>query len=87
MARPATTVTLAEILRVLETKTGLIECLSRNGQCSKVGKCTIETPMADLNHKFRRILEETKLADFITVRKTQEISMPVISVSLGDSEL
>ena len=68
LARPASTVSLAEILRVLESKTGLIECLSKNGRCDKVENCSIKIPMAGINHKFRKILEETKLTDFINTR-------------------
>lgn len=68
LARPASTVSLSEVFMALESKTGLSDCLSENGKCVKAENCVIKPPMARLNKKFRRILEETKLDDFITPR-------------------
>jgi len=81
LARPASTVSLAEVLTVLETKTGLIDCLSRDGRCDKSESCSIRNPMAGLNHKFRKILEETKLTDFINSCRDSQKSLSTISAA------
>ena len=84
LARPATQVSLADVLRVLETKTGLIECLSKKGRCSQAGNCSIKAPMAGLNHKFRVILEETKLSDLIDQRPERLQSFPLAPAAAGE---
>ena len=66
LARPATTVSLAEILNALEKKYGLTECMSDDNKCRKAGNCAIAMPLAGINQKFRRILEQTMLIDFIS---------------------
>ncbi len=85
LARPASSVSLADILRVLETRTGLIECLSKGGKCAKKADCVIKSPMSGLNHKFRKILEETKLADFIPPGRRGGIPLPMASSLTGEN--
>jgi Rrf2 family protein len=79
LARPASAVSLAEILRVLESKTGLIECLSQNGRCDKSENCSIKKPMSGLHHKFRKILEETMLTDLIHPHREGEALLTIAS--------
>ena len=66
LARSARTVSLAEILNALEKKNGLTECMSDDNKCQKSGNCGIAMPLAGINQKFRRILEQTMLTDFIS---------------------
>lgn len=66
LARSAKTVSLAEILNALEKKKGLTECMSDGNKCWKSGNCAIAMPLAGINQKFRRILEQTMLTDFIS---------------------
>jgi Rrf2 family protein len=81
LARPASAVSLAEVLTALESKTGLIECLSRNGRCDKSENCSIRTPMAGLNHKFRKIFEETMLTDLMNFGQNPEKQVRVSTIS------
>lgn len=84
LARPATQVSMADVLRVLETKTGLIECLSKNSRCSQAANCSIKAPMAGLHHKFREILEETKLTDLIDHRRGRVEMISLTSTLTGE---
>lgn len=84
LARPAAQVSLADVLRVLESKTGLIECLSKKGRCNQADNCSIKEPMAGLNHKFREILEETKLTDLINHSRSRMDTVSLASTLAGD---
>lgn len=63
LAKSASEVSLADILRALGTRPGLIPCGSDSAECSQVDRCTIRQPMARVNQKVTRILEETMLTD------------------------
>lgn len=65
LARPPSEVSLAEILRALESRTGVTECVSENGACHHVDRCTLKLPMAKVNNKVTKILEETTLTDLM----------------------
>jgi Rrf2 family nitric oxide-sensitive transcriptional repressor len=71
LARPATQISLAEVLRISESKTGLLECMSENGKCTKTEYCIIRSPMARLNLQFKKIFEDTMLTDLITAQDEQ----------------
>ena len=65
LARPASSVSLAEVLKALESRTGMIECASKNGRCTHMDTCVIRLPMARVNQKVSKILEETMLTDLM----------------------
>jgi Rrf2 family protein len=64
-AKDPSQVSLADILTALENKNGLIACDSGNGDCKQIHHCTIRKPLARVNQKVKRILEETMLADLL----------------------
>lgn len=63
LARPAAQVSLAEILRAIERRSGLIDCAPGHGICAVSRQCRIRGPMLGVHHKVKRVLEETSLAD------------------------
>ncbi len=63
LARPAERVSLAEILRAIERRSGLIDCAPGHGICAISRQCRIREPMLGVHRKVRRVLEETSLAD------------------------
>lgn len=72
LARPASSVSLAEVLRVLESRNGMTECASREGRCTHIDTCVIRQPMARVNQKVSRIFEETMLTDLIVDTKPKK---------------
>lgn len=65
LAKPASQLSLADILNALERKSGMINCISGETNCKMTGRCQIRTPMARVNRKVNRILEETMLEDLV----------------------
>ena len=84
LARPAGQVSLADVLRVLETKTVLTACLSKDGRCNQAANCSLKAPMAGLHRQFRTILEETRLSDLINHRQGQAEAIPLTAALAGD---
>lgn len=66
LARPASAMSLADILRALEKKAGLVNCTSGHDSCHLTASCTIRSPMAQVHRKVARVLEDTKLEDLLT---------------------
>ena len=65
LAKPASRLSLADILNALEKKSGLIDCISDEANCKMAERCQIRTPMAQVHRKVNRILEETMLEDLV----------------------
>jgi Rrf2 family protein len=67
LARPATSISLKEILDLLEGPMALVECAIPAGPsgslCSLTGTCPSRRPMLVLHHRIARLLEETRLSD------------------------
>jgi DNA-binding IscR family transcriptional regulator len=67
LARPASSITLKEILDLLEGPMALVECAIPSGPsgslCSLTGTCPSRRPMLVLHHRIARLLEETRLSD------------------------
>ena len=64
--RPASSLSLAEVVRVLEKKQGFTDCTAAGRDCHMIQNCHLRSPMAQLYLRVNRILEETKLSDLIT---------------------
>jgi len=73
LARNPERISLSEIIGVLENRNSLLECLSENGRCLKSNGCTIRSHMAQLNVRFRKILDETMLTDFVNTTGLRDI--------------
>lgn len=66
LARPASMVSLSDVLSALEKKPGLIDCASGKIGCRRSDYCTIRTPLTEVNRKMSRILKETTLTDIMS---------------------
>lgn len=65
LGRPASSMSLAEILGALDKRPGLINCITENGNCERTEICSIRLPMARIHRKVTRVLEETMLTEII----------------------
>jgi FeS assembly SUF system regulator len=63
LARPAATISAAEILDALEGPVALTDCSSSNGGCELESFCRVGTAWQRINHSIRRALEGVTLAD------------------------
>ena len=86
LGKDASIISLAEILQALENKTGLMECVSKNGNCHKLENCDIRSPMVRLNSKFSRILRDTKLVDFMPLPAIKGNPFPVVAETVKEND-
>ena len=63
LARPAATISAAEILDALEGPVAITECSSSSGGCDLESFCRVGTAWQRINHSIRRALEAVSLAD------------------------
>ena len=63
LARPASTISAAEILDALEGPIALTDCSSANGSCNLEPFCRVGTAWQRINHSIREALESVSLAD------------------------
>ncbi len=63
LARPAATISAAEILDALEGPVALTDCSSSSGSCELESFCRVGTAWQRVNHSIRRALEGISLAD------------------------
>lgn len=65
LARPAQHITLADIIRALESRPAIIGCAEHKDACSRSATCTIRTPMTVVKKRVENVLKETTLVDFL----------------------
>jgi len=75
--RPASSLSLAEVVRALEKKQGFTSCMKAGRDCHMIQNCHLRSPMVQLSLKVNKIFEETKLSDLITT------SAPIRTIRLG----
>jgi len=63
LARPAATISAAEILDALEGPVALTDCSSSTGSCNLESYCRVGTAWQRINHSIRKALEGVSLAD------------------------
>lgn len=64
LARAPETITIGEIVRLLESRKDPIDCLRTDGEtCSPAAKCTLLTKLISAREAFLRELETTMLAE------------------------
>ena len=70
LARPATEITLGEIIRKTESGTELVECVRSTGEsCVIAGGCGLRNILFDAKEDFYRVLDRKTLADAVGVSK------------------
>lgn len=66
LARPATQITVAQIIDALEDQPfGLTECSATTGSCDIEGDCRIRANWQRINTVVRRVLDDVSLSDMI----------------------
>jgi FeS assembly SUF system regulator len=63
LARPAATISAAEILDALEGPVALTECSASHGVCDLESYCRVGTAWQRINHSIRKALDGISLAD------------------------
>lgn len=63
LARPAASISAAEILDALEGPVALTECSSANGGCDLESYCRVGSAWQRINHSIRKALDGVSLAD------------------------
>jgi FeS assembly SUF system regulator len=83
LARPAASISAAEILDALEGPVALTECSSARGCCDLESYCRVGTAWQRINHSIRKALEGISLAD---LQKRRE-PLPTLSSDLRAAAL
>ncbi|MEO7052537.1 MAG: SUF system Fe-S cluster assembly regulator [Rhodanobacter sp.] len=65
LARPASTISLAEIVEALEGPIGVTECSVAEGQCDRETQCTVRGSWQHINSVLDRTLRGVSLADML----------------------
>lgn len=64
LARPAQSITIGEVVRTLERRQGLVECLAEDGgACVLTPRCRLKGRLAAAREAFMRELDATTLAE------------------------
>jgi Rrf2 family protein len=87
LARPAETISVADIIDALEGPVGFTECYSTPGCCELEPSCTVRTNSQVISRALRRTLEEIRLTDLIRplhlARATADGQVVSITLSSG----
>ncbi|HZX71461.1 MAG TPA: SUF system Fe-S cluster assembly regulator [Rhodanobacter sp.] len=65
LARPASTISLAEIVEALEGPIGVTECSVADGQCDREAQCGVRGSWQRINSVLDRTLRSVSLADML----------------------
>jgi FeS assembly SUF system regulator len=82
LARPAASISAADIIDAVEGPVGLTECSTHPGQCSLEPTCRVGRSWQRVNVAIRRALGDIKLTH-LTGRDTATVPTPDLSISLG----
>lgn len=65
LARPASQITMAEVISAMEGPFGLTECSSNPGLCVQEASCSVRANWQKVNQAIRRALEGVTLAEMV----------------------
>jgi FeS assembly SUF system regulator len=84
LARPAETISIADIIDALEGPVGFTECYSTPGCCELEPSCTVRSNSQVISQALRRTLEEIRLTDLIRpLHLTRAARDSVVSITLS----
>lgn len=63
LARPADEISVAEVIRHMETDFGLVECMRTGNQCIITCQCRLIAPLQQALDAFMTVLQDCKIAD------------------------
>lgn len=78
LARPATEISLAEIVEALEGPLGMTECSIAEGQCDREAQCGVRGSWQQINNVLDNALRAVSLADMMKPPPNRRIAMQVI---------
>lgn len=81
LARPATEISLAEIIEALEGPIGMTECSVAEGQCDRESQCGVRGSWQQVNDVLDNALRAMTLADMLKPPSPQRVAIPVSGIS------
>ncbi len=81
LARPAASISAADIIDAVEGPVALTECATATGQCGIEGSCRVERSWQRVNVAIRRALHDVKLTQ-LTGRDGSAIAVPDLGAAL-----
>lgn len=75
LARPATEVTIGEIVAVLEGPIGMTECVSSPGSCEQETVCPTKVNWERISHAVRGALDDIPLAEMVDPARSALLSI------------
>ncbi len=69
LARPASEITLKDVLDILEGGSALVDCVSCPEGCDRHGDCVAREMWVELSNKINRAMEEIKLSQMVEKEK------------------
>ena len=66
LAKPPEEITISDVIRSVDKKPGIVECLTfmtKDGTCGRAEFCTIHEPMVRIQKKMEEVLDATTIAD------------------------
>jgi FeS assembly SUF system regulator len=84
LARPAETISVADIIDALEGPVGFTECYSTPGCCELETSCTVRSNSQVISRALRRTLEEIRLTDLIRpLHLSRAATDSIVSITLS----
>jgi len=85
LARPADTISVADIIDALEGPIGFTECYSTPGCCELEPSCTVRSNSQVISRALRKTLEEIRLTDLIKPLRLTHVAgnRQVVSITLS----
>lgn len=65
LARPATEITVAQVVQAIDGPIGMTECSAHAGQCCHESHCAVRTPWQRISRAIERALADMTLADML----------------------
>ncbi|MCP4746087.1 MAG: Rrf2 family transcriptional regulator [Desulfobacteraceae bacterium] len=65
LSKPADTITLAEVVRIFESQSDLVECISRPAKCDMASKCHVRLAWKQATDALYEKLDTITIADLI----------------------
>ncbi|MEO8778501.1 MAG: SUF system Fe-S cluster assembly regulator [Rhodanobacter sp.] len=85
LARPANTISLAEIVEALEGPIGMTECSVAAGQCERESQCNVRSSWLRINSVLERTLRGISLADMLTPVPAPSKRKIAVTVRTGEA--
>ncbi len=63
LARPATKITVLEVIRSIEGSMFIVSCTTAHGDCDLLNSCIVKEPLQKLNDTIRDFLAQVRISD------------------------